>query len=82
MVRKKALKSTWFNRLVQVPLILILWITVYPFYAIGVIISGFCIVFWTEVIKEVFFGIIDAWREYTNTIKDACRFISGRIKNK
>lgn len=82
MVILKAPKSTLFNRVVKVPLILILWICIYPFYALGILISGFFILLWFEVIREVIIEGMCAWKEYTNTIGDGIRFITGRIKNK
>lgn len=82
MSRRKALKSTWFNRLVVAPLILTLWITLYPPFVILVaLIAGFLI-----AMKEYLLGVWDTFYnesyEYVRVIKDGFRFVCGKVKNK
>jgi len=69
MARRKALKSTWFNRLVTVPLILSFWIVFYP---IAMIVGG---IYWiiTEVLPELLDLVLVDINEYTATIKDGVR---------
>jgi len=72
------MKSIWFNLLVTVPLILSFWIVFYP---IAMIVGG---IYWiiTEVLPELLDLVLVDINEYTATIKDGVRFITGRIKNK